>query len=44
MIILAIILVGLVAVVLYTTLSAPTNTGPWTQTYTYPLQAGGAPL
>ena len=42
MIILAIILVGLVAVVLYTTLSAPTNTGPWTQTYTYPLQAGGS--
>jgi hypothetical protein len=41
MIVLAIILAALVAVTLYTQLAAPTNTGPWTKTYTYPLQVGG---
>ena len=37
-IVLAVVLVGLVALTVYSNLSAPSSSGPWRPTYTYPLR------
>ena len=40
-IVLAVVLVGLIALTLYSSFSTPPSSGPWQQTYSYPLQTGG---
>ena len=42
-IVLAIVLVGLIALTLYSSFSTPSSSGPWHKTYSYPLQTGGVP-
>jgi len=38
---LAVVLVGLVALTVYSNLSSPSSSGPWRSTYVYPLEVGG---
>ena len=40
-ILLAVVLVGLVAISAYSSLAAPSSTGPWKQSFEYPLVVGG---
>ena len=40
-IVLAVVLVGLIALTLYSSFSTPPSSGPWQQAYSYPLQTGG---
>ncbi len=40
-ILLAVVLVGLVAISAYSQLAAPSSTGPWKQSFEYPLVVGG---